>query len=725
MDADLQTHIAFYLTGKRQNSNLLAVDGLKLHPALFAGYRDLTRLRYDFPLVLVEDGVESLSGLIDAILDKIARGDDGERIRKHVLRLEQEIRTRLAKGDRGSFSALWDLAAPALIEENKLLADSLSRARANLKIDGELIDCDASMPYRLLGHAWGITQTQRASAFGQHLSRLVLKLSDIIKADFVNSDAGKSAENLKASFGTGPEDSFDFEAMSRILKKSSPKKNLSKNRRSRVQNLLCVLQSQKFFASATAPAETPYSFTFDSCRGALKAYRERLPKAIELARAVAMAELEIKGEYSEAKHDALFASFGENGLDARELALLPAYLVRVNAASLTGSEQSELNEILAVDLPIKILVQTDDVIEESPLGHGHLAFALRSRQLASMAMGLDEVFVLQAPASSLYQLRQAIQNGLDYQGPALFSVFSGAAPTCGALPPYLIGAAALESRVFPAFIFDPSAGRNWASRFSLAQNPQAELDWPLHEFAYEDEKNQAISQQIPFTLIDFVACDSRYSAHFACVPRTHWNDTLIPVGARIAQENRGSLDSVPCLPMVDAQSKLQKVIVDEKLIREARRCRSMWNSLQELAGIHNSHAERLLARERKLWEEKLAAESATSAAKPAAEPAASVVAPVATVEAAAIEPETERSPDEAYIETARCSTCNECTQINSKMFAYDGNQQAYIADISAGTYAQLVEAAENCQVSIIHPGKPRNPNEAGIDELQKRAELFI
>ena len=87
--------------------------------------------------------------------------------------------------------------------------------------------------------------------------------------------------------------------------------------------------------------------------------------------------------------------------------------------------------------------------------------------------------------------------------------------------------------------------------------------------------------------------------------------------------------------------------------------------------------------------------------------------------------EAEQSSDEAYIETSRCSTCNECTQINNKMFAYDDNQQAYIADLGAGTYAQLVEAAESCQVSIIHPGKPRNPNEPGLDELLKRAEMFL
>ena len=83
-----------------------------------------------------------------------------------------------------------------------------------------------------------------------------------------------------------------------------------------------------------------------------------------------------------------------------------------------------------------------------------------------------------------------------------------------------------------------------------------------------------------------------------------------------------------------------------------------------------------------------------------------------------------RSRDDAYIETARCSTCNECTQINPKMFAYDGNKQAYIADVRAGTYAQLVEAAESCQVSVIHPGKPLDPDEPGLAELLERAESF-
>ncbi len=80
--------------------------------------------------------------------------------------------------------------------------------------------------------------------------------------------------------------------------------------------------------------------------------------------------------------------------------------------------------------------------------------------------------------------------------------------------------------------------------------------------------------------------------------------------------------------------------------------------------------------------------------------------------------------DEPYIETPLCTTCDECTKRNDRMFAYDENKQAFVKDPDAGTYRQLVEAAELCQVAIIHPGKPRNPGEPGLDELVARAAAF-
>jgi ferredoxin len=106
--------------------------------------------------------------------------------------------------------------------------------------------------------------------------------------------------------------------------------------------------------------------------------------------------------------------------------------------------------------------------------------------------------------------------------------------------------------------------------------------------------------------------------------------------------------------------------------------------------------------------------------------ATAVTAPADTAAAAtASEPDLPaRNPDEAWIDTARCPSCNECQTINDKMFKYNDNKQAYIADVRAGTFRQMVEAAEVCQVSIIHPGKPWNLNEPGLPELLERAATF-
>ena len=77
-----------------------------------------------------------------------------------------------------------------------------------------------------------------------------------------------------------------------------------------------------------------------------------------------------------------------------------------------------------------------------------------------------------------------------------------------------------------------------------------------------------------------------------------------------------------------------------------------------------------------------------------------------------------------WIDTPLCTSCNECTNINGQMFAYDENKQAYIADASAGTYKQLVQAAEKCPAAIIHPGDPRDPNEKDLEKWVARAEPF-
>jgi pyruvate-ferredoxin/flavodoxin oxidoreductase len=78
----------------------------------------------------------------------------------------------------------------------------------------------------------------------------------------------------------------------------------------------------------------------------------------------------------------------------------------------------------------------------------------------------------------------------------------------------------------------------------------------------------------------------------------------------------------------------------------------------------------------------------------------------------------------AWIETEFCTTCNECTNTNPRIFAYNDNEQAYIADPKAGPFRDIVMAAEQCPVEIIHPGQPQDPYEDNLEQWVKRAEPF-
>jgi ferredoxin len=208
---------------------------------------------------------------------------------------------------------------------------------------------------------------------------------------------------------------------------------------------------------------------------------------------------------------------------------------------------------------------------------------------------------------------------------------------------------------------------------------------------------------VPFTLADFVATDRRHARHFASLPVDASGDARA-VHDALDLDPGAPTAHAPAVYLVDRNNTLRQVLVDEKLVRETRRCRDFWRGLQQRGGV-------------------LALGTAAAPAAPASPGVPP--APIAVDGPAAATAPAGPTAGDPYIETPRCTTCNECTRINPNMFAYDENKQAFIKDLDAGSYAQLVEAAESCQVSIIHPGHPRNPNEAGLAELVERAQPFL
>ena len=737
--------VAFHLIGRSAARGLEDISGLDCHPALYAPFRDLNNLRHDFPIVLgnyngAEDFVRSLSDIVNDVLKENAPpGADGEYMRCQVLNLEQEIRI-LATGSGISLSKAWGAAVRRLrsradSDSIEALDECLELVQAAFWFDGQVVDYNATMPIALMRQAWAIDQRAKSQVSRKRIDELILRLENILGAEIKKTEAALSPDKLKGSVGASFENAFDFDVMSRILTPARPRVQLPEDRRQRIRAILLALKSQRFFRSAKwsdrkGHRVAPHSFLYHNATSALRVIRDRVPEMVELTKAISMAELEIANRYEPPKHDAFFSAFDETSLSPEDVAFFPTYLIALDEKQYDAAEKARILELLSSDIHAKVLAQTDDILDGLVGTKGQLSFGGMSWQLASMAVGLNEVFVLQTSAANLYKLRDKVWDGLSYPGPALFSVFSGTDENNCGLPPYLVSAAATESRAFPTFTYDPSKGPDWASRLSISGNPQLETDWPIHNFPYEDEDLQRQSEDIAFTYVEFAVSDKRFSRYLARVPRGEWTDKMMPAGQFLATNAGNGSEPIPYVLMVDQENMVHRFVVDNRLILAARRCLGYWHNLQEMGGVHNSHALNLLKSERELWQIEKDLELANLRSQPESKPEPSETD--AGGKPAVIEPEhsdedkevQETASSDPFIETPRCTTCNECTDINSQMFAYNDNKQAYISDPAAGTYRQLVEAAETCQVSIIHPGKPKDMSEPNLEELMDRARLF-
>jgi len=77
-----------------------------------------------------------------------------------------------------------------------------------------------------------------------------------------------------------------------------------------------------------------------------------------------------------------------------------------------------------------------------------------------------------------------------------------------------------------------------------------------------------------------------------------------------------------------------------------------------------------------------------------------------------------------WIDTPQCTACDECTNLNGKIFVYDASKKAVIKDPEGGPYKEIVKAAERCTARVIHPGLPRDRSPKDIDKWIKRGEKF-
>jgi len=344
---------------------------------------------------------------------------------------------------------------------------------------------------------------------------------------------------------------------------------------------------------------------------------------------------------------------------------------------------------------------------------------------------------------------------------------------------------ALASRAYPVLIFDPEKAGDTASCLELDGNPNIGEVWSRYKLDYIDDDGKPAKMELPMTIADWAATEGRFKKHFTklepSLEPVHYAEFVL----MSALERHGKQAFIYAL---GKDAKLKKLAVSSEICKLGHERLEFWFELLEIAGRRpSSRAHDVVAAklesdltnrlealkaeyEGKITELKasypasiarsiakgllaggngnktiaeILAEAPVSfdgvdlgAAAPASAPKAA--APVAPVEpeAPALAPK-EAAPApapvaeveaplaiDAYIDTEECTSCNECTQTNDKIFAYNGEGLAEVVDAKGGPYRDIVMAAEKCPVAIIHPGTPLDPNEPGLDELVKRAEPF-
>jgi hypothetical protein len=674
-----------------------------------------------------------------------------------------------------------DLNASA---REKLDAD-LEQLAGAIPPGGQLLGYGPGVSLQLLLHAIrhrdSQSRAQLRASIDQHSNGLEALL-DVEKAK--SADANKPG-SIKTSVGLGSQ-YIDSGALSGALEsRASGSVEMSAARRERIEKALQTLQGWqdhavlvRFVGQLDEPGlgDLPELQLIDSdepCSTAAEVYTREAAEYATLFAALRIAALEIDGIYEPSVHDSWFANFDWQAFSAEELQLVTRVVALVSADHLAGEGLPSFSRLLGSRLPVHVLSWVrayDNPGARSDEG----PFDAYRFELGYFGVGHRQAVVAQASAARHDDLLSGFLCALDSNRTSLHLINRGTQSRTEKplLDPWFVASAALESRAHPFVLVNPDAGDHAAQRVSFGGNPQADGDWPVEKLEYQGSDGETAEMDLAFTFADYALLMPALHDHFRVIPAGLESEDLVPIDQYLEAVGDLADRAVPFVWAIDDAGVLLRLAVSRALVFACRDRLNYWHTLQELAGIQNFYVEEAIDRiveeqraaieaereqRQKEHEEELenvrseAAGEAMGqlvdflmgadlsgmltgggqlATMPAAAPAVVEPAPEeqaaepAPAEEETEEAEEELSFDEPWLDTAACTTCDDCMSINKMMFAYNEDKQAFIRDPKAGTYADLVAAAEICPAKCIHPGKPLDPNEPGLDELIARAEPF-
>jgi len=673
-------------------------------------------------------------------------------------------------------------------DNQRRLQGDIDKLLANVADDGLILSYGRFPALHLLMHLIRNQALPQISLFKQETEQYVHNLQTLLDIDDTKQKTASSADALNENISSNQ--FFDTASLSKIVQHSKGSIALSAVRRLRIENALAVLKKFKekeilvHIVHANTALDNSWlnespCFTSehhsDPCLRATEIFDQEAQELAEVFAAARIAKLEIDNLYDENIHDPWFDNFNWETFAKKELILVPSVIVLEAANRLVDESMVSFSHLLNSGRPVNIFVRVQAhnnpgaKADEDPF-HNYRT------ELGYLGISHRQAVVTQCSAARHQLLLSHFEMSLNATRTSLHLINVGLREVGedSGLNAWLVAGAALEGRAHPFFAVDPGAGDSAADKMDFVGNPQADRDWPVSSFAFKNAQDEVAEMNIDFTFADYALLIPRLHYHFSVIAPQCVSDDLLPIADYLHLPVHEVDTKVPYIWAVNAHNQLRRLAVSRALIHACRDRLNFWHSLQEMAGIRSRYIEqaeeRIYAEAEEQIGQRLAqaeAEFTTRLEQVKTETAANVMsrltdmllgmeltgstpstamntAPISTTAVPQqklsaetentdeAEQEVEDTPEmieDAWIDSPLCTTCNDCTDMNPLMFVYNDTNQAYIADLSAGTYQQMVEAAEICPSRCIHPGKPwtgsdGNNSAEDMDELVDRAAPF-
>jgi pyruvate-ferredoxin/flavodoxin oxidoreductase len=480
----------------------------------------------------------------------------------------------------------------------------------------------------------------------------------------------------------------------------------------------------------------PYPFPWtshlfqDSPSVAMGVFEGHMAKMVEGFKAVRQVEMELAGGYDPEENGKFFAHFNWEQLSDEEWHLCPPVVAMGGDGAMFDIGFQNLSRALMSGKPIKIMIVDTQVYSNtggqactsgfigqvadmSPYGASKQGKTESRKEISIIGMAHRTSYVMQGSLSNVTHLLESFIDGLNSRRPALFNVYAVCPPEHGVGDDSAVAQSkmAVESRAFPLFRYNPDLGVTFSECASLEGNPDIESDWPTYSLDYVDELGEKKKLSLPMTFADFALSEGRFAKHFKKAPPETWNDDMVLLGdfLKLAEDEREG--KFPFIWSVDKKNRLMRVLVSAELVRSCEERLQFWYQLKDVTGVSRPlvNEEAIATRVRQELIQKLSTGFGIS----------STDAPQPAIVAAAAE-----GYEQVWVDSPECTACDECININPKIFAYNDAKKVIIVNPKAGSYVDIVKAAEKCTAAVIHPGTPWNMNEANLDKLKQRAAKF-